>query len=142
MRSVASKVYKAIADDRTVTLFRSLRSDYGDGEQCRDFVYVRDCVDVMLWLLETSSVSGLFNVGTGKARSFLDLASAVFQAVGRRPEIDFIDMPKDLAGRYQYFTEAKMDRLAAAGYTAPMTPLEEAVQDYVTGYLAQPDPYR
>jgi len=142
MRSIACKVFEAIAENRTVSLFRSARSDYADGEQCRDFVYVKDCVDVLLWLLATPSVSGLFNVGTGKARSFLDLASAVFQAVGRQPDIDFVDMPKDLAGRYQYFTEAAMTRLVAAGYTAPMTPLEGAVEDYVTSYLSQPDPYR
>jgi ADP-L-glycero-D-manno-heptose 6-epimerase len=142
MRSIACKVFEAMAENRTVSLFRSARPDYADGEQCRDFVYVKDCVDVLLWLLATPSVSGLFNVGTGKARSFLDLASAVFQAVGRQPDIDFVDMPKDLAGRYQYFTEAAMTRLVAAGYTAPMTSLEDAVEDYVTSYLSQQDPYR
>jgi len=142
MRSIACKVFEAVADNRTFSLFRSPRPDYADGEQCRDFVYVRDCVDVLLWLLATPSVSGLFNVGTGKARSFLDLASAVFRAAGREPDVDFVDMPEDLAGRYQYFTQAAMTRLGAAGYTAPMTPLEDAVQDYVTSYLGQPDPYR
>ena len=142
MRSIAAKVFDAVTENRPFSLFRSASADYADGEQCRDFVSVGDCVEIMLWLLATPSVSGLFNVGTGKARSFVDLASAVFRAAGREPDIAFVDMPTELAGRYQYFTEASMTRLAAAGYTTSMTPMEDAVRDYVTSYLSQPDPYR
>ena len=108
----------------------------------RDFVYVRDCVDVILWLLDQPAVSGLFNLGTGKARSFADLAGALFGALGREPKIRFVDTPAEIRDKYQYFTEAAMDRLRAAGYDKPFTELEDGVDDYVTRYLAGDDPYR
>jgi ADP-L-glycero-D-manno-heptose 6-epimerase len=107
----------------------------------RDFIFVRDCVEVMLWLLDNGQVSGLFNLGTGKARSWRDLAQALFRALEREPRIEFIDMPEALAGKYQYFTEAAMARLRDAGYTKPFTSLEEGVADYAR-YLAADDPYR
>lgn len=123
-------------------LFKSHHPDYADGGQLRDFVYVRDCVDVVLWLLDHPDVSGIFNVGSGQARSFADLITALYRAVGRKPEIDYVNMPDLLRAKYQYFTQGQMDRLRAAGYTAPMTGLEDGVADYVHRFLSQPDPYR
>ncbi len=124
------------------TLFRSDRPDIADGAQARDFVHVDDCVAAMLWLLDNPGVSGLFNLGTGTARTFLDLVQALFAALGRPAEIRFIDMPDDLKGKYQYFTEARMDRLRQAGWTHPPTPLEDGVRRTVQDFLLQPDPYR
>lgn len=141
-RSVVHQLYpKAVAGEPAI-LFRSHNPDYPDGGQQRDFIWVGDCVDVMLWLLDHPEVTGLFNVGTGKARSFADLAGAVFAACGRNSRIEFVDTPPTIRDRYQYFTEARMDRLRAAGYTAPFTALEDGVRSYVTDFLARPDPYR
>jgi ADP-L-glycero-D-manno-heptose 6-epimerase len=142
MQSVVAKNYGAIRDGQPLRLFRSYRADYADGGQLRDFVYVRDCVDVVLWLLEHPQVSGLFNLGTGQARSWLDLAKALFAAAGRVPAIEFIEMPPTLIEKYQYFTEARMDRLHSAGYERPFTSLEQGIGDYVGHYLAVDDPYR
>jgi ADP-L-glycero-D-manno-heptose 6-epimerase len=142
MRSVVCKSFQVVRAGKPVRLFRSHRPDCADGEQARDFVYVADCVDVVLWLLANPAVSGLFNLGTGQARSFLALTHAVFVALGEAPRIEFIDMPEAIRGRYQYFTEAAMGRLRAAGYARPFTPLEDGVRDYVQGYLATDDPYR
>jgi ADP-L-glycero-D-manno-heptose 6-epimerase len=122
--------------------FKSYRPDFGDGEQRRDFIYVDDIVAVMLWLLDNPGVGGLFNVGTGKARSFLDMAHAVFKALGREPRLEFSDMPETMRDRYQYFTEASMGRLRKAGFSQPFTSLEDGVEDYVGNYLATPYPYR
>ena len=122
-------------------LFRSDRADVADGEQRRDFIWVGDVVDVMLWLLDTQEVSGIFNVGTGQARSYRDLARAVCAAAGVPDRVEFIDMPAILRGQYQSFTEAPMQRLRAAGYAAPFTPLEEGVRRYVRDFLAAPNPY-
>jgi ADP-L-glycero-D-manno-heptose 6-epimerase len=141
MISVVKRKADEIAEGRAATLFRSGRNDIADGAQARDFVWVGDCVAVMLWLLDNPTVSGLYNLGTGRARTYLDLAHAVFAAMGRAPAIDFIDMPGVLSGQYQYFTEARMERLRAAGYTAPFTSLEDGVAAYVKGYLLGPDPY-
>ncbi|HVY03884.1 MAG TPA: ADP-glyceromanno-heptose 6-epimerase, partial [Caulobacterales bacterium] len=110
--------------------------------QKRDFVYVRDCVDEMLWLYDHPAVSGLFNAGTGTARSFADLARAVFDALGREARIEFVDTPIEIRDKYQYFTEARMERIRAAGYTKPPTSLEAGVRDYVQNFLAAADPYR
>jgi len=137
MRSVAVKVFEQIQAKKPVTLFESYRDGIPHGGQSRDFIYVRDCVDVVCWLLEHPNVSGLFNAGTGQARTFLDLAHAVFAALDRAPEVSFIEMPEILRGRYQYFTEANMSRLRNAGYTAPFTSLEEGVRDYVINYLCE-----
>ena len=123
-------------------LFRSHNPAYQDGGQLRDFIYVRDCVDMLLWLYEHPEVSGLFNIGTGKARSFADLAAATFRAVGRQPVYEFVDTPVEIRDKYQYFTEARMQRLRHAGYDKPFTTLEDGVADYVTNFLARPDPYR
>lgn len=142
MMSVVAKLYPLAAAGQTVSLFRSHRPDVADGGQARDFIYVRDCADLVAWLLDSPSVSGLFNLGTGKARSFLDLANAVFAAVKRRPSIQYVDMPQNIRGQYQYFTQANMTRLRAAGYGRPFTSLEDGVFDYVTKYLSADDPYR
>ena len=142
MASVAFHKFRQVMRGEPATLFRSDRPDVADGEQMRDFVHVDDCVAVMLWLLDNPQVSGLLNVGSGRARSFLDLTRALFAALGRDEDIRFVDMPPDLRGRYQYFTEAPLGRLRAAGYSGQMTPLEEGVRRYVQDFLATPDPWR
>ena len=131
-----------MAADEPVTLFRSHRPDYADGGQMRDFVFVDDVVDIIVWLLETPSVSGIYNAGSGQARSFADLARATFAAAGKEPRIDYVDTPEVIRDKYQYFTEARMDRIRAAGFEGQATPLEEGVRRYVQDYLATPDPYR
>jgi ADP-L-glycero-D-manno-heptose 6-epimerase len=125
-----------------VRLFKSYREGIADGEQKRDFIYVDDAVAVVRWLLETTSVSGIFNVGTGHARTFRDLVSVMFRALGRAPNIEYIDMPQTLRARYQYFTQSEVEKLRRAGYNAGFTPLEEAVARYVTTFLDRADRYR
>lgn len=142
MMSIVAKNQDRCAAGETVSLFKSYHPDYADGGQLRDFVYVLDCVRVVEWLLETPSVSGLFNVGTGQARSFADLITATFRANDRNARIDYIDMPEDLKGRYQYFTQARMSRLREAGFPHDFRSLEEGVTDYVTRFLTRPDPFR
>ncbi len=139
--SVALKNYREVTAGGPAVLFRSHNPDYEDGGQSRDFVWVGDCVDVMLWLKDNPAVSGLFNLGTGKARSFADLAKAIFNAAGITPEIQFVDTPLAIRDKYQYFTEAQMDRLRQVGYSAPFTSLEKGVSQYVRNYLATEDPY-
>ena len=140
--SVICKLYPQVIAGAAAKLFKSHHPDYEDGGQLRDFVYVKDCVDVMVWLYDNKDVSGLFNVGTGTARSFKDLAEATFDAAGKEPKINYIDMPDQLQAKYQYFTEADMNKLRAAGYDKPFTELEDGVRDYVQNYMAQEDPYR
>jgi ADP-L-glycero-D-manno-heptose 6-epimerase len=140
MCSMVRKGYDQIRQTGRVKLFKSYRADYADGEQQRDFIYVRDAVNVTLYFLENPALGGLFNCGNARARTWKDLARATFQAMGIEPKIEFIDMPEVLKGKYQYFTEAPMAKLAAAGYTRPFTSLEDGVRDYVTKYLAAPDP--
>jgi len=142
MKSVAAQIYPLAAAGEPCRLFRSHRAGIADGGQQRDFIYVRDGVDIMLWLYDHPAVNGLFNVGTGQPRSFADLAAAVYRAVGRAPLIEFIDTPLDIRDRYQYFTAARMERLRAAGYDWPATTLEDGVHDYVQRFLAASDPYR
>lgn len=142
MRSVAVKLFRQVTAGEPATLFKSHRPDYPDGGQLRDFVWVGDCVAVVLWLLENPQVSGLFNLGSGQARSFADLAKALFAALERQPDIHYIPMPEVLRDKYQYFTEARIERLRAAGFAAPMTALEEGVATYVRTFLAAADPYR
>ncbi len=136
MRSVVQKSFHQIRETGKVSLFRSHRADYGDGEQKRDFIYVRDAVDVTLHFIEHRDRGGLLNCGTGQARTWKDLALAVFAAMGREPRIEFIDMPEALRGKYQYFTQADVAKLRKAGYTRPFTTLEESVRDYVHRHLA------
>lgn len=135
MRSMVCKGYEQIVATGRVKLFRSDRPEYPDGGQKRDFVYVKDAVDMTLWLGEHREANGLFNVGTGEATSWNRLIAAIFAALGREVAIDYIDMPAQLAGKYQYFTEADMRKLRAAGCDVPVTPLEDAVRDYVVNYL-------
>jgi ADP-L-glycero-D-manno-heptose 6-epimerase len=142
MRSVLAKVFPEANAGQPVRLFKSDRPDIAGGEIVRDFIYVEDAANVVLWLMDHPSVCGIYNVGTGNARSFDDMMRAMLKALGKKPEIEYIAIPKELAGRYQYFTEARMERLRAAGYDAPFTPLEAAVERYVKQYLDRPDPYR
>jgi ADP-L-glycero-D-manno-heptose 6-epimerase len=141
-RSVAHQIFEAARAGGPARLFRSHRADVPDGGQSRDFVWVDDCVAVMEWLLDHPGVGGLFNVGSGRARSFLDLARAVFSAMGKDFQVAWSDTPAALRDRYQYFTEAKLARLRAAGYDRAATPLEEGVRRYVQDFLIQEDPYR
>ena len=142
MRSVLAKVFPEAKAGKPVRLFKSDRPDIAGGEIVRDFIYVEDAANVVLWLMDHPNVSGIYNVGTGKARSFTDMMRAMLWALGREPKIERIDIPPELAGRYQYFTEARMERLRRAGYDAPFTPLEAAVERYVQHYLDRDDPYR
>jgi len=135
MRSVIHKAVHQIRETGSFSLFRSHRPDYADGGQVRDFVYVKDAVAVTLFFHDHPEVSGLFNCGTGRARSWLDLLSAVYAAMGREPRISFVDMPEHLRDKYQYFTEADTRKLRAAGCGHAFMPLEDAVRDYVRGYL-------
>jgi len=141
MMSLVVKNWRQIAAGETVRLFKSHRPDYADGAQTRDFVYVKDCIAALLWLWRHGNGSGIYNMGTGQARSFLDLMNATGAAVGVAPRIEFVDIPPEIRPNYQYFTQAEMSRLRQAGYNAPFTSLEEAVRDCVTNHLSQPDPY-
>lgn len=135
MASMAFHGYRQIREHGSIRLFKSCNPSYADGEQLRDFVYVKDVCNVILWLLEHPDVSGLFNVGTGRAQSFRELAEAAFHALGMMPNIEYIEMPEHLRGKYQYYTKAEMDKLCAAGYTEPFMSVEQGVQDYVLNYL-------
>ncbi len=141
MISVVKVKHDEVAQGLAVRLFRSDVADLADGQQKRDFIWVGDVVDVMLWLLDTPEANGLFNVGTGQARSYLDLAHAVSDAAGRKRDVQFIDMPANLRGQYQSFTQASPARLRDAGYSGQFTKLERGIEHYVRDFLAQPDPY-
>lgn len=140
-RSVISKMAGSMLQSASVRLFKSYNPDYKDGEQKRDVIYVKDCAKVMLWLLDNPHVSGLFNLGTGKASTFNDMAHAMFSAVDRAPRINYIDMPEDLVSHYQYFTEASMKKLRVAGYKYDFTSLKDGMHDYVKNYLLADDIY-
>ncbi|ACF03004.1 ADP-L-glycero-D-manno-heptose-6-epimerase [Rhodopseudomonas palustris TIE-1] len=142
MASVLARRFDDIKSGRVVQLFKSHREGIADGDQRRDFIYVDDVVRVMMWLFASPSVSGIFNVGTSHARSFRDLILAAYAALGTPPQIEYIDMPEQIRGSYQYFTQSEGDRLRAAGYNGGFTPLEEAVASYVTGYLDRSDRFR
>jgi len=141
-QSVVSQIYPHAKEGAAYNLFRSHNPKYPDGGQLRDFIWVGDVVNVMMWLMDNPQVSGIFNVGTGKARSFLDLASAVYRSLDKEPNLKFKDTPVEIRDKYQYFTQANMDRLRAAGYDRPFTSLEEGVDTYVRHYLAASDRYR
>lgn len=142
MGSVVSQIWPTVAAGEPVRLFKSYRTEFPDGGQSRDFVYVRDVADCVGWLTRSSGVNGVFNLGSGQARSFADLARAVFAAAGQVPRIDYIEMPEARRGAYQYYTRAGVDRLRSLGWTASATSLEDGVADYVERYLSKPDPYR
>ena len=141
MRSVVHQLTPKVEAGEAATLFRSHHPDYADGGQLRDFIYVKDAVKVMLWLFDHPEVQGLFNVGTGKARSFADLATAVFSACNKKPQLKFIDTPVEIRDKYQYFTQAEMSKLEKAGYDGGFTSLEDGVKDYVQSYLQKEDSY-
>ncbi|NTU68643.1 MAG: ADP-glyceromanno-heptose 6-epimerase [Chlorobiaceae bacterium] len=141
MTSVVFKSFNQIRQGGTVKLFRSHRPEYRDGEQLRDFVYVKDCTRIMKWLLDTPTATGLFNIGTGRSRSFRDLVGATFAAMELPESITYIPMPEAIRDKYQYYTCADCDHLRKAGYTEPMTGLEEGVLDYVRHHLATETPH-
>lgn len=140
-KSVIAHMFPSVKANEEVKLFKSYNPDYKDGEQLRDFVWVGDIVDVILWMLEHKNVSGLFNVGSGAARSFYDLARATWDAMGMTPKIGFKEMPEQLRGKYQYYTRANLEKLRVVGYTKPMTSLEDGVREYVQKYLNNEDMY-
>ena len=142
MQSLIAKNYALARSAQPLSLFRSYRPAFGDGGQMRDFIYVEDCVDVILWLMDRPQVSGLYNVGTGEARTWLEFAHALLDAVERPRQIRFVDMPPELIESYQYLTQARMDRLRAVGYLRPFTSVEAGVSRYVRQYLATKDRYR
>jgi ADP-L-glycero-D-manno-heptose 6-epimerase len=141
MKSVVAKIWPSVMKGEEIRLFRSHRPDYADGGQMRDFVYVKDVAALAVWLLGRE-VSGIFNAGTGKARSFKDLALATFAAADREPKIGYVDTPAVIRDKYQYFTEADMRRVTALGYDVPFSSLEDGVKDYVQSHLCGEDPYR
>lgn len=146
MASVAYHTFNQFSETGTMRLFKGTKPGVEDGMQLRDFVYVKDVADVMGFFLEAALknkpvANAIYNIGTGQARSFKDLAMSVMTSMGREPNITYIDMPQDLQGKYQYFTQAEMKKLRDAGYKKPFTTLEEGVKDYVQNYLMQEDPY-
>lgn len=141
MRSVVHKAFGQIKETGKIKLFKSYSTEYGDGEQKRDFIYVKDVVDMTLFFHENKIVSGLYNAGTGEANTFNDLVTPVFNALGKYTDIEYIDMPENLSGKYQDYTEADISKLRAAGYTKPITLVNDAVTDYVKNYLDTDYPY-
>ncbi len=135
MASVVFHAYNQIKETSKMKLFRSHNSDFKDGEQKRDFVYVKDVIDVCLFLMHHRKNSGIYNLGSGRARTFLDLAHVVFYSLNKKPQVEFIDTPEDIRDKYQYFTEAKMDKLKTIGYQKEFTKLEDGIEDYVKSYL-------
>ena len=135
MASVIMHGYNSIKKSNNIKLFKSYKEGYGDGEQKRDFIYVKDICKVIKFMIENKEVSGLFNLGTGEARSFYDLAKATFSALSLKDNIEFIDMPENIREKYQYFTQAEMDKLKKVGYNDKFYSLEEGIKDYVQNYL-------
>jgi ADP-L-glycero-D-manno-heptose 6-epimerase len=135
MRSFVLKAYEQIRSEGKVKLFKSYNPDYPDGQYKRDFLYVKDAVDMTLFFMDNPQVNGIFNIGTGNARTWNDMVKAVFAAMDKKPDIEFVDMPENLQKQYQYFTQADMTKLSTAGCKLPITPLELAVTDYVKNYL-------
>jgi ADP-L-glycero-D-manno-heptose 6-epimerase len=142
MMSLLAKRFDEAKGGKPVRLFKSHRDGVADGEQRRDFIYVDDAVRVMMWVLATPSISGIFNVGTGKARSFKDMMVSAYAALGTVPNVEYVDMPEQIRGSYQYFTQSDVDRLQRAGYNGGFTALEDAVETYVKGFLDSADRFR
>lgn len=140
MRSVVSKAYDQIQETGSVSLFKSYHKDYADGEQMRDFLYVKDAVKMTIHLAQTESAEGLYNLGSGKANTWKTLVEAIFAALGKETNINYIDMPEQLKGKYQYYTKADITKLLNTGYKTGVTPLADSVKDYVSNYLV-PDNY-
>jgi ADP-L-glycero-D-manno-heptose 6-epimerase len=135
MRSLVHKSFSQVKNEGVIRLFKSYRKDYKDGEQKRDFLYVKDAVAMTLHLAANKKAGGLFNIGSGEARTWIDLANSVFAALGKKPKIEFIEMPENIRDKYQYFTQADISRLRTTGYREKVTSLENAVADYVQNYL-------
>jgi ADP-L-glycero-D-manno-heptose 6-epimerase len=135
MVSMAFRAFHQILQSGKVKLFKSYLNEYKDGEQMRDFVYIKDVVEIIWWLIQNPDINGLFNLGTGKARSWNEMVKAIFSALGINQKIEYIDMPESIRDRYQYFTEAKMEKLDRAGCSYKFMSLEDAINDYVLGYL-------
>lgn len=140
-QSVITKVAAHAIQAGTVKLFRSYNPQYADGEQKRDVIYVKDVVRVLLWMFDYPRISGLYNLGTGQASSFNQMARAIFSALGATPKISYSDMPEGLVSKYQYYTQANMQKLKGVGFTEEFTPLETGIKDFVQNYLAKEDPY-
>jgi len=141
MTSVIFKAFNQIKETGKVRLFKSYLPQYPDGGQMRDFVYIKDCIDVLWWLFKNQDVNGIFNLGTGKARTWNDLISAVFAAMGTRQKIEYIEMPEPIRNQYQYFTQAEMDKLHSVGCPVSFSSMEDSVRDYVVNYLQKDDPH-
>jgi ADP-L-glycero-D-manno-heptose 6-epimerase len=141
MSSVAYQAFQQIKKTKKVRLFKSYKSEYNDGMQMRDFIYVKDCIEILWQLFEKRTVAGLYNVGTGEALTWKELVTAIFSAMNIEPQIEYIEMPLEVRDHYQYFTEAKLDKLQSTGCTVPFHSIEEATKDYVLNYLNQPHPY-
>ena len=137
MASVIFHAFNQIKANGKMKLFKSHRPDFKDGHQSRDFIYVKDLIDVLVYCYDHTIPNGIYNLGSGKARTFLDLVNGTFKAMGIKPNIEFIDTPEDIRDTYQYFTEANMDKLRKAGYEMPFTSLEDGIKDYVTNYLME-----
>jgi len=142
MKSVVATIFPKVKKNETVNLFKSYNSKYKDGEQIRDFVYVKDCADVILWFINNRPKCSIFNIGTGRGRTFLDLARSVFSALNLKPKIKYIEMPTNVKNQYQYFTQAKIKQLRKVGYTRKFTSLEKGINDYVKNYLCTNDRFR
>ncbi len=141
MRSMVQKGYEQIRLEGKIKLFKSYKNEYKDGGQMRDFIYVKDVVDAMLWFFDQPRVAGIYNLGAGRAQSWNELARALFKACGKPPEIEYVDMPETIRNQYQYFTKADLTKLTTAGCPARFQDLEGGVADYVKNYLSKPDPY-
>ncbi len=141
MRSMVLQAFEQIKRDGKVKLFKSLNPKYKDGEQLRDFLYIKDAVDMTLFIFENKKANGIFNIGTGKAQSFNELAKAVFKSMGKDTEIEYIDMPDSIKDKYQYFTQADMSKIVKAGYKNKIHTLQESVSDYVKNYLLRGNSY-
>ncbi len=135
MRSVVHKAFEQIRDTGKVKLFKSLNPKYKDGEQLRDFIYIKDAVDMTLFFLDKPNINGLYNIGTGKARTWNDLVTAIFKALNKEVNIEYVDLPEHLREKYQYFTEANISKIKKAGFNSSITSLEDGVADYVKNYL-------
>lgn len=141
MKSVVARFHPLVKSNQVVKLFKSHHQDYADGEQLRDFVWVGDCVDVMLWLINKTDINGIFNVGSGQARSFLDVIHQIYTSLELEPNIEFIDMPEQIRDQYQYYTQASLHNLRQAGFSKDMTSIETGVTRYVQNHLELQDPF-
>ncbi len=140
-KSIVAQAFPFAKDDKYFSLFRSHNLKYENGKQIHDFIWVGDVVDVVLWALQNKKINGLFNLGSGDARSFYDLVANVYKALGKEPKIDFVDMPENLRGQYQYLCTANIEKLREAGYNKPMTSIEQGIYKYVTEFLNTEDNY-